>query len=199
MPWTKLSDDHFDRLEVIDLSRDARLLDIECAVWSNRALSDGRIPAAALRRITDSPDVDAATNELVKAGLWEATDDGWQVLDWTRTQESADDVRHRQEANRERQAKYRARREAHLAGDHAGCDPRFCATRRNASRNTVTHAVSNDTPTPPDPSRPLPQEGTEMGRVAPLPPPLSLRPGAASTPRPRDKPFSVTITDSPNP
>lgn len=159
MTWTRLSDDFTDRPAMLQVSRDARLLQIEAMIWCNRMLTDGTLPAAAVRRLTDSPDPDAAIDELVGVGLWKPVDAGgaWS-LDWAE-QEAGDEVRKRREANAERQRTYRRRRELHNAGDHTMCDPRHC---RNASK--VTRDVTRyETPSRPDPSRPDPQGGTGTG------------------------------------
>jgi hypothetical protein len=189
MTWTKIGDDYFDRIEVLELSRDARILDLEATEYSNRNLSDGRVPAAAQRRSTDSPDVDMATTELVKAGLWEITPDGWQIADWTEAQETADQVRRRQQVSRDRQTRHRMHRE----GDHSLCDSHWCRSASNGVTNSVTDGVSNDTPSRPVPSGPDPTGGTGQGRVTPLTRPPVLRPGAATATSPTGQvPFTVT-------
>ena len=65
--WTRISEDHFERELVMGLSRDARLLDIEGKVYSNRLLTDGAVPRRAMRRITDSEAAEEAVQELIDA------------------------------------------------------------------------------------------------------------------------------------
>lgn len=152
MTWTRLSDDFTDRPEALEVSRSARLLNIEAMVWCNRMLRDGLLPKAALPRITDSADTAADVTELVKAGMWVEVDDvGWQ-LDWT-DQESADDVRARQAQQAEKQKRYRDRKARHAQGDHSACHPTYCkAAVTGHATSDVTGLV---TPSRPDPSRPL--------------------------------------------
>src|SRR5690348_11247847 len=104
MTYARLSDDHFDREKVIGLSRSAALLDVEGLVYCNRLLTDGRLPANALRRVTNSPDPVADAAELVKAGVWTVTDGGW-LLDWTH-QRTAEKVIEERVANAARKQAY---------------------------------------------------------------------------------------------
>lgn len=184
MTWTKIPDAHFDQLDVLELSRSARLLDIEATVFSNKVLSDGFIPATALRRITDSSDVDADTTELVAAGRWEAVDGGWQIANWTKSQEPAERVRKRQDKWAERAIRARL----HRGGDHSTCDARWCQYVSPDQSHEESHAVtpgethdeSHPTPSRPDPSRPEgPGDGEGAIGAATAPPPA---------PRPKDEP-----------
>jgi hypothetical protein len=126
MVWTKVGDDHFDRLEVMQLTRSARLLGLEATVFSNRMLLDGDVPRAALRRITDSDDVEADAAELVAAGLWEPKGDGWSIVDFLKDQPSRAHV----EAIRAARAK---------AGTKGG-------QRSGESRRTKAEATAQATP-----------------------------------------------------
>lgn len=168
MTWTKTPDDWFDRPAVIELSRSARLLDLEGRVWCNKVLTDGAIPRAALRRLTDSDDVDQDLAELVQIGLWERTDDGYQIADWTEHQESREVVEQRRGEMRERQD--RSRR--HRAGDHSTCRPSYCknapVTRDTSRDERGSHTVSHGSPTRPVPTRPLGRGGREGTPAASL-------------------------------
>jgi hypothetical protein len=77
MTWTRLPDDFGDDPAMLAVSRSARLLHVEGLAYGNRHLTDGAVPAAALRTLTDAVDPDADVAELVAAGLWTATADGW--------------------------------------------------------------------------------------------------------------------------
>lgn len=165
MTWTKLSDDFTDRPDLLGCSRSARLLHVEAMVWSNRTLQDGRVPRAALRRMTDADDVEREVQELVDAGVWEETVDGWQ-LDWS-DQDDAETVRVRQRRRAEIQKAYRKRVAAHRAGDHAQCDPRHCrqTVTGNATGNATSHKTDDETPSRPGPTRPGPK-GQGLGECA---------------------------------
>jgi len=166
MTWTRLSDTFNDRPELLAVGRSARLLHVEALVWSNRLLTDGAVPRGALPRLTDSLELEADVAELVDAGLWEATETGYQ-LDWS-DQETAEEVQARQEVRNERQRRYRHRKALHDQGDHSECDPRFCkAVTRYATSNGQRHEGGHDdrrvTPSRPGPSRPDPKGGTGTG------------------------------------
>lgn len=154
MTWTKLSDDHFDQIDRLTLSRSALLLDVEAIVWCNRILTDGRVPKSALARFTSSDDPKADAAELVEAGVW--TDDGdAYLLDWS-DQEPAERVQRGREYRAEKQARYRDRKTRHDAGDHSVCDARFCksalpVTKPDTSLVTSPRSVTG---TRPDLSRP---------------------------------------------
>ena len=57
MTWTRLFDTFTESPRMLRVSRDARLFHIEAMVWCNRMLTDGKIPGKALRRISDTADI----------------------------------------------------------------------------------------------------------------------------------------------
>ena len=152
MTWTRLSDDFTDRPEFLKLSRSARLLHIEALVWCNRLTTDGRLPKAALRRLTDAEPLDEDVQELLAAKWWEEAEGGWQI-DWT-GQESSEDVNERKAYRAEVQKKYRQRRDKHNRGDHSMCDPRRCKKAQSVTGNATGNKTAHETPTRPGPSRP---------------------------------------------
>lgn len=154
MTWTRLSDDFYDRPAMLRVSRSARLLHSEVIVWCNRMLTDGTLPANALRRITDSTTLESDIDELERAELWERIDlETWQV-DWT-DQESAADVRERRVLSAERSKRYRN----HNRGDHSLCGPTSkCRVTRGVQRDDRGHVTVYDTPSRPHPTPPGPKE-----------------------------------------
>lgn len=184
MTWTRLSDDFSDRPALLSLGRSARLLHVEALVYCNRMLTDGGLPRGALGRITDSPDVAADVAELVAAGLWVATDTGWE-LDWS-DQENAATVAARREDHKARQATYRERGERHNRGDHSLCT-KNCPYRRS----DVSRDASGDTAVTrarPVPSRPKRERDRDMGATRP---PLE----AAGATRPAAQPPEEHLPD----
>lgn len=165
MTWTLIGDDFPDRPSVIGVSRSARLLHVEGLVWCNRHLTDGLIPPAAVRRITDAEDPDSDIAELLAAGLWERDGDDF-LVDWSE-QETAEAVKARRDANAERQRKYRERRARHTQGDHALCYAAVCrfVTRDTTRDNDGSH--STPIPTQPSPAlpHPTPREGGGRSRA----------------------------------
>lgn len=150
MTWTRLSDDFYDRPEMLSVSRDARLLHSEAMVWCNRMTTNGKIPPAALRRISDAEDIPALVDELSAAGIWTATEDGQWQLDWS-DQESAEEVHARAEYRAATQKRYRERKARHERGDHGACDPRFCKSAVTGNATSNKHGY--ETPSRPVPSR----------------------------------------------
>lgn len=166
MTWTRLSDDHFDREEILALSRSAALLNIEATVWCNRLGTDGHVPASRWGRFTTSKDAETDVAELVAAGVWEVDGNGWQV-DWT-DQETATKVTARQEVNARKQQAYRDRKVAHAQGDHSTCHPRFCPSLQGvtglASGCVTGDALRSVTGPLPDPVRPVPARPVPKGQ-----------------------------------
>ena len=70
MTWTHISDTFRDDPRLLEISRDARLLHVEALVYCNQHLTDGVLAFAALPRIADSPDPEAAAAELEAARIW---------------------------------------------------------------------------------------------------------------------------------
>lgn len=171
MTWTRLSDDFTDRPQVLDLSRSARLLHIEALIYCNKHLTDGRLPVAALRRITDSDDLESDIKQLTEAGLWEADGLAFQI-DWA-GQEAGEEVRQRQVYQAEKQKRYRDRKSKHDRGEHDACDPRYC--KAAVTGNETSNVTGLVTPSRPVPSRPVPKgQGQGQGAaVAGAPPALS--------------------------
>ncbi|MAN58065.1 MAG: hypothetical protein CMI50_16630 [Paracoccus sp.] len=176
MTWTRLSDTFHDDDAITELSHEAFRLHVYALTWCNKQLTNGAISTSRARRLLPEIDVTTAIDELVDAHLWTAQSEGFQV-DWA-DQETAEEVRERQDRNAERQRKFRKRRELHDVGDHSECDPRFCNSSRNTSRNelegktpentrernALRNRGSNATPSRPGPS--LTGTGTGSGRRA---------------------------------
>lgn len=138
---TAMIEDH----RLLSLPRGVRLLNLEAMVWCKAHLTDGFVPSGALRRMTDEPDEEHACQLLVDAGLWERVDKGWQIVGFTDSQMSAERVREKREAARDRYDKW----------------------QRNTKR--VANATAND------PARPAPPARKGGGQVGGEPVGLALR------------------------
>jgi hypothetical protein len=136
--WTKLSAQHFTSTTQLALSRNARLLHIEGLVYAAGNLTDGFLPAAAMRIVTDDPDVLADVAALEEAGLWEVVDGGHMIVDFADDQMSAEDVRKLRDLSKVRQARSRQ----HRGGDHSGCDSRYCRMALSRVTNGVSHGTT---------------------------------------------------------
>lgn len=82
MPWFKVDDSLPMSRKVIRIPRERRAtalgLWVLAGAWSSHELTDGHVPGYAVDEWAD-PDVAA---DLVKVGLWDAVDDGYQFHDW---------------------------------------------------------------------------------------------------------------------
>lgn len=173
MTWTKLSDDATDDPALLALPRSVRLVHFEALVWSNRHATDGVVPRHMLVRITDEPDPATAAGQLVAAGKWVESEQGWEIVGFLDDQPSAEDVQRTRELARQRQQRQRK----HRGGDHSMCVAKYCPALRDQMRESrvtkpVTNGVSHDTPSRPVPTRPGPKEpGTGRGTNQPTPGP----------------------------
>lgn len=114
--------------------------------WSAGEELDGAVPAYMVGELDGS---DAAVDWLVKAGLWEATEDGYRFSSWGAYQPTREDLDERREAERQRKAEWRARRSG-----------KTDAAVSHASRRDTRVTDAGETPdsvlTRPDPTRPGP-------------------------------------------
>lgn len=77
MVWARFSDDWADQPRVIALSSSAFRAYVEGVLYAGKYTTDGQIPTHALK----ARDRRAAP-ELVRAGLWETTTQGWYAPLW---------------------------------------------------------------------------------------------------------------------
>ncbi len=96
---------------VVRLSDAAHRLFVTALAWSSSNRTDGLIEEADLALIHG---VDARhRTELVSAGLWTQVENGWQIVDFHKTQTTKvqlDGLDHKRHQDRERKARERARR-----------------------------------------------------------------------------------------
>lgn len=106
--WARLDDQFFVNRKVMKVSKDAKLLYLAGLTHCAGQLTDGAIDADAMRVLARLVDVDTEeAKALVKAGLWKATKDGYQVHDWDKYNPKAASVRRDRAANAKRQAEWR--------------------------------------------------------------------------------------------
>lgn len=80
MTWTKISDDFFDRAAKLGLSPKATVLHLSATTYANRLGLDGAISRKTLRILPAPSTRITVVRELVAAGWWLETDDGWQLV-----------------------------------------------------------------------------------------------------------------------
>lgn len=88
MPWVKVDEDFYDHPKFLELSAGAIGLWVIGLAYSNRYLTDGELTKRGLARAYPGADREKHAKALVTAGLWDATDDGWQVHDYLKYQPS---------------------------------------------------------------------------------------------------------------
>lgn len=136
MTWAALSDELIDKMKHHGLSRDDQLMYVEGLVHATRLLTDGELPAD-LTQVTTHPQAAEGALRLVLFNYWQISATGYLIVDFHKTNRSAEQVEQARERNRLRQHRTRLHRE----GDHSMCVPSYC---RNAVTNAVTNAVSHD-------------------------------------------------------
>lgn len=145
MSYALLSDDLLLQLEAAGVSRDARLLYLEGVVYCATALTDGTI-TIRLARLSDADDLDGCSRELVDAGLWTKTPDGYEIANYLDHQQRAEDVE-RKRADARLRAE-RSRR--HKRGDHSMCiRGGYCPSGALSPSSRARHAhASHDVRSP---------------------------------------------------
>jgi hypothetical protein len=140
--WVRIDDKAWSHPKLAGLSGNAVRLWLFGLCWCNQQESDGRVPASMLRLFGASTKVAA---ELVEAGLWLATDGGWEFHDYLNYQPSREQLSAQRNATRDRVTRHRER-----------------------ERNGVTGGVSNSGVTaPPIPTRPDPNPTKSEPPVSP--------------------------------
>src|SRR5262245_48168555 len=129
MTWVRLADDFNDHPKVLAAGTAGIALFVCSLCWSNKQLTDGYIPLAALRRLVDLDDPSRVAARLVEVGLWERAPGGFQIHDYEQYQPSAESVREERRKNAER---VRAWREKHAQEPDSG--------RSNGVTDSVTNA-----------------------------------------------------------
>lgn len=124
MDHATVGPDTTEGLDLLDLPRGARLLYVELVVWSCGHDTDGFIPRAALRRITDEPEPEQAIELLVAHGdrRVETTNGGWRLPRFADEQLLRMYKEKRRADSRTGQTMLRE----HRAGIHTHCNPQRC-------------------------------------------------------------------------
>lgn len=171
MTWAKLDDKLHASVKWRRATKGARALWTTALSWCSDQENDGRVPADMLRTLDGTP---AEAASLVKAGLWDPSDDGWVFHDWTDyNPDSAS-----------KKAKREAESQGGRRGNHArwhakqgitvpGCE--FCET--SGTRSGPDQGGDSGA-NPPGPSRPVPSR-TAATQQPPEPPQPEFQNGGA--------------------
>lgn len=111
MTWFKVDDSFHGHPKVAELEAgrhfaEAIALWTLAGSWSAHHLMDGFVPMTVLRRVVPFAPVKAAS-ELVRVGLWEAADGGYQFRDWIHYQPTKQEVESSREGSAKRSRRYR--------------------------------------------------------------------------------------------
>lgn len=155
MVWVKLDDKfhgHRKTLALFDgpCPGDAIALWTLANSWCGDQLTNGQVPLAFVRR--SGLDKHAA-DELVRVELWHRTEDGYVFHDWLARNKSRDQVEKERADALERKAK----------GRRPSRDVRANVRAEFARTDAEPPAVVRETFTPPDPTRPDPEEDLGSG------------------------------------
>lgn len=91
MPWVKIDTSWLRNPKVAPLCDQARLLHLASILWTAEHLTDGYVPASALRGLCEDVGIglrarQLRAQQLTAAGLWELVPeprDGWIIHDYT--------------------------------------------------------------------------------------------------------------------
>ncbi|HEV6951933.1 MAG TPA: hypothetical protein VKY86_01665, partial [Promicromonospora sp.] len=142
MTWGKVDDKLWGSPKWLGTGPRARALWVSGLSWCMDQLTDGHVPAHVIS-VLGGTRRDAG--ELVRIGLWEEADGGWQFHDWLDYQPSREQVLAERKAAAERQKRARekakAKRDAEVTRE----------SRRDSQRDYTRESRSPR----PDPTRPV--------------------------------------------
>ena len=111
--WVRLDVDYFHNPKALVAGRDGRDLHLASICWVGRYLTDGHIPADAVRAIAADAgvrNISPAVERVTAAGLWLPTEHDFYLKDFVEMNGSRADVEREREMYRQRQQRYRRRR-----------------------------------------------------------------------------------------
>lgn len=155
MTWFRVDDGFGDHPKVDALGdgpcRDAAIaLWTLAGAWAARHLTDGYVSAGRVERIGVKNPIKAAA-ELVRVGLWDATDDGYQFRNWNEYQPTRAKVEAERGKTADRVRRFRT------ANDTTPADVVTSGQRRDDEPcNGVTYPLVTPPPSRPVPTRPDP-------------------------------------------
>ena len=152
MTWLKKDDRYPEHRKIRRLSDGAYRLHDTALCWAARDETDGIITVEDLDEMQHGKRLRRHVSALVDAGLWDVVPGGWMLHDFLHYNPSHEQLELERAANRERQARLRAKRRGVAVDDST------------SSANAVSHGVSNGVTTggvtresqDPDPYRPDP-------------------------------------------
>lgn len=117
MTWFKVDDAFWAHPKVLALSDAAIALWVRAGSYCAQHLTDGKVPAAVLPMLRSDEFI---ASDLVSAGLWLNTPDGYEFHDWAKYQPTRESIEAERELWRERQRASRAKRGGNVTRDSQG-------------------------------------------------------------------------------
>lgn len=100
MTWANVDDLFPEHPKVLAAGGDAAWLYICGLCFTNRNLTEGRIPKAVVPRLSDRKAPGRLAQRLVEVGLWHEENDAYLIHDWEKYNEGAEKVKARKEQAR---------------------------------------------------------------------------------------------------
>jgi hypothetical protein len=108
MPYTRLAHGIHGHPKCVDAGEDATDLFVRGISWCDEKLTDGRIPKAALGRLTQKRTAKAQVAQLLRVGLWIDHGDHWESWDYLNHNDSRDLIQSKRLEAKERMKALRA-------------------------------------------------------------------------------------------
>lgn len=140
MPWARIDDTFYDHPKVVAVPLAAVGLHVKALSWCNRYLTDGLVPAAAVKRLGGTRRL---ADELVEQGLWERVGTAYAIHDFLAFSKSKEQVEE----------------------DRAAAAGRQRRAREAAAQSRRDNGVSSVPPSRPVPSRRDSRSTKETERV----------------------------------
>ena len=139
MPWVKLDDRFPSHRKIALLSDRAFRLHISAICWCAENLTDGRISDRELALVAKIRGVKATAQQLADAGVWDRTEDGWEIHDYLDYNPSREQVIAERKKNAERQEKFRQRKNGKPIPPDGSPDPSSNGVTNGVTRSGETH------------------------------------------------------------
>ena len=175
MAWFKVDDGFANSKPVLRIPRRYRAqavgLWVMAGTWCAKELTDGYVPDYVLDDLASTP---AVAQHLVRSGLWENADGGWQFVGWAKYQFTKEQVLTRRTEEAERKKKAREAKQKPVDQQELGGVPGMshADTVRIPAGKSAESALPDQTR--PDPNPSLVTYGGELTQAsANEPPPCS--------------------------
>jgi hypothetical protein len=160
MPWFKIDDGFHGHPKVVELDLPAVGLWTLAGSWCSKYLTDGAISLKNVRRLGGDA---VLGGELVAAGLWLETSEGYQFKDWEDYQPLKEVVEAERQAAQERMRAVRAKKKGVRPNTERTSDERSSEPSENFGDSSEEVRV---TPSHPSPTHPIPSTSNEVERTA---------------------------------